>query len=303
MNHVPFTKFNHDNYIWLLNNDQSLPIGFMQSNLARNKADISFYYLDSVDQKFKPTYLKAEQDDLAPLDLGSHIVQPGKNSTFLFAPQNLKCQSTDIIVVNAQVNGKSKFFKPDLVRLDFTNDVKLVNDDEKVFAPLLQEGDQMFMFILRGLPVWSLGGLGRSVTVSFPKGCTAQIKNASAFSLRGRIPQMEIVQWNYDGQSGFINTTSNNIAKINFDVSFLKDCVGIIVEAVDSNKYFKELNSANSDTNSLINLRSIKQKGTIAFPPNLFPYPGAYKIRMRPINKDGKQCAFCSDHFMLNVSK
>ncbi len=305
MNHKPFSADEYNNCVWLQDEDQCLPIGLMAHDLEAGKIAAYFYYLSRADKCFYPVRSIKSQQGNGKQNLGTSKRIRGRKPTFVFSPAELKCQSCDALVFNVNIKYNEPSSKDQLVRLTFANDANQTNDDEEcVLAPFLaKEGDQTVIFPLRGKPIWSFGGRCYSIKVSFPKDLTVKVNDAFAVSITDDMPKFELTPENYSIQGGVVDLNStHSYSNINYDASFIRNCAGVVVEIIDWSEYFRELNSPYSEAQSLIDLHLMKSKGQIQLDRNMFKGSRYYKVRLRPVDKAGKQCAYCSDHFILHVS-
>jgi len=305
MNHIPFANTNHNNCVWLLDDDQSLPISLISSDLKKNKIKAKFYCLNRQDERFYQVGLY----ESPPKDYGENIDitkdSESSETKIVFSPIELKCQNVDAFVFRLKVKRKNDSVKDGWVKLSFRNDIKTNELKEpSLVAPFfLKDGDQTMIFIMRGKPVWLFGGTCYAIELTFPKGLSVQINSARAISIERYMPHFIIQNDRYDNSSAQLNLDLKHPgANVQYDASFIKDCVGVKVEIINASEYFSELNSPASKTHSLIDLYSNKPAGQIQIGLKMFTAPGYYKVRLCPLGADGIQCGFCSDHFLLHLS-
>ncbi len=306
MNHRPFIDHDYDNCVWLRDEDQSLPLGVLAHDLEAGKIAACFYYLNRAKQSFYPINIIKSQKRTYRQDLGLGKQTAGRKPTFVFSPTELECQFCDALVLNVNIKNNGSAFKDRFVHLSFTNDINQNNNEgELLLAPLVaKEGEQTLIFPLRGKPIWSLGGHCRSIKISFPKDLTVKINSAFATSIKNDMPRFVLNSENYNPQVGVVYLDSTYpCSTIGYDVSAIPNCAGVAVEIIDCWEYFRELNSPYSEAHSLIDLELRKCKGQIKIDRSMLRGSRDYKVRLRPIDKAGKQCAYCSDHFILHVSK
>ncbi len=328
MNHRPFSQQDFDSSIWLLDSDQSLPIGFMQNLLEQGKSHVYFYYLNAKDQHFYPVNFPrlqlqspASRTPTVSINIGGveqklpivdHIGIPTLTSdhkpTFILSSPSTKELTpwlVDAIVFQLNIPKPKKLPNTIPVEFGYLNDAqpeKLHTDH--LLVPLNQLSDKQSIILpLRGLPIWSCGGHCHMMKLSFPENYKIEMHNAFAASIKTLIPQIVLTSPNYDSRIGELVLNSKYPQSVvSYDVNAINNCAGVVAEIIEPGKYYTELNTCHSDGHSVIPIISMHPKGEIKLVRSMFKCSGPYKIRLRPINKQGKQISFCSDHFMLLVS-
>ncbi len=333
MNHRPFTEQNFSNCKWLQSDDQDLPIGLIAQDIRSNKNQFYFYYLDMADRRLHKIDLdKLQSSNASPAktrymsltnngqnqfvsdftDLGTPRIIPDNRGTLEFSFPVLDCWNTDLIIVEATVKNIAQFRHGAIAELSYCNDITSNNEktdhalSDTIAAPLrLDRAEQTLVFPMRGIPAWSLGGHCRRIRVSFPKDCIVDpCDRISAANARSAMPSFRIRGWNYCSQIGQIDLTAKcPETNLIYDARSMNDCDGVAVEALSKVDNFTQLNSPNSDNRTLIELIDMSGTGDIKLTRAMFPCSGTYKVRLRPIDKSGKQAGLCSDHVTLLVDK
>ncbi len=328
MNHIPFSDMNFSNGVRLPKKDQALPIEIMHYDLEWKNIFAHFYYWNMEDEQFHsinfPKEIEQTADNRASYTIALHkngFNQPwriigslekanitsSKKLTFFFQPKNLCCWTTDLIILKIHAANSNKEKRNSITaELNYTNDIQQTIDYANQLSVTLKpnQKDQFVTFVVRGIPVWSLGGRCKTVQISFPKDCSISIDQAVAASLDNLMPKMRALYPGYHKDNGTFDLCDKYPKSlIKYDASSIKDCAGVFVEVIGPNQNFKQLNSPDSDENSLIQVTSMNPTGCVKIDNSMFAFGGLFKVRLRPINTQAKQVGYCSDHFILHVIK
>ncbi len=324
INHKPFAERDSYKCQWLKNGDQSFPLALLKNEIESDKNQAAFYTWSMKDNRLSRVDLSsngaraingtysAEQapvviDERMPaLGIVSSLGEPYavSTNTFTFSPADLNCWSTDLLVFTIDIRafGKSKGIQ--FAQLDYTNEVKTDTALlDRLIVPIKpNQSSQTLIFPLRGTPIWALGGHCKNIQLTFPKGYAVHINKAYAANINKNMPQIESIGPHYDKSIGQLEISAlDSQAFINYDVRSINNCAGVAIEVIGPGAYFREMNSANSDTYSLAQSISMLPKGRMNVYRKMFPTDGPYKVRLRPIDKEGHQCGFCGDHFLVLV--
>lgn len=118
------------------------------------------------------------------------------------------------------------------------------------------------------------------------------------------MPKIKVLQPGYDDDTGRFELSKDYPqAIVQYDASSIKDCSGVALEVVRLSDSFRELNSPRSSGYSLVQLVGKSPCGQVKIDHSVFTCSGMFKARLCPLDQDGKQVGFCSDHFLLRVLK
>jgi hypothetical protein len=326
MNNVPFSPTRFNNCVWLSNSDQTLPLGLLRYDIAWGNTYSRFYYWKEADQHFhlvslpRDIPLGSKKIPYSTLDvhiggrtqpvqiidsLGANIKLIKHKSTVLFSPQNLSCWDADMILLKIKFHDFASIKCPK-AQLKYTNDFINMNDPIEHLIASLNAADtnRHLFFMLRGRNSWSFGGQCKTVQVSLPKEAALEGIEAYGARIGNQKPDLNILYPGFDKDTGIFEL-NNKYPQLTicYDSSLVKNCAGVSLEVIGPGDDFKELNSPNSDQQSIVPVTMTTPSGRIVLTNNLFPNAGLYKVRLRPIDIKHIQTGFCSDHFILHVSK
>ncbi len=328
MNDKPFLDRTYSNCVWLLNDDQNLPIGLLHDSIEQGKIKSHFFSLDAADRKFHAVKMyKQSMFDTKNTDVVKNVVCQSINGSskvkvhsienlgrakivskrrtiYTWSAKKIPCWSTDAFVFKVNVSRKLVSKSTEVVQVAFTNDISAnTNETNQVSFPLqLKEGEQWLVVPLRGKPGWSFGGYCRDVSIAFPLTAYANIEEAHAASFSEFLPRMNLDNSHYNPQVGQIELKTSIPAIIDYSVLPLNECTGVALEVIAPGEYFSDLNSPKSDTRSVIEYFSKGSTGQIKLTRNQLPVAGFYKLRLRPLNENREQCGFCSDHVIMHAA-
>jgi hypothetical protein len=238
-------------------------------------------------------------------DLGLPHETSNSNISFVFRPINLLSWPVDLLVLRIHKESSSSATQAIVASVKFTNNARLQLDGSDIFDKRLiylePEQDQFIFIPVRGIPIWSFGGNCQTIKISFPKSSHLSVSKAYAASIENLMPK--IILNNSHGEGGLDLNSRNQKCAITYDASSINNCTGVAIEVIGDSEHFEELNTLNSQYSALGQPVSMHAKGQIIFDRNMFPHEGLFKVRLRPIDKNGKQTSFCSDHFTVTVSK
>lgn len=226
---------------------------------------------------------------------------------FVYNPKDLKCWLYDVITFDIDIEKTSPREKSiGYAHLGYTNAVKAeMQPFDDLIVPFEPAKKKQILYIpVRGIPLWSFGDSCHKIELLFPKGCEVKIDRAYLTRLGDQSPQLTMNGFNYNPNIGqFVLNANYLAAQINYDARAIKNCKGIALEVIGPGQYFTQLNSQQSNQYSLVGLLTPNPHGQLILTRSLFPGDGLYKSRLRPIDRNGNQIGYCSDHFVVSVTK
>jgi len=160
--------------------------------------------------------------------------------------------------------------------------------------------EQNLIFPLRNLPDWVLGDKCRGLKLLLPPHSDIKL-------LAMNLPETDTIIPIVSGPSVIGLARSPNSQFIHYDASHISDCTQVALEIIGPyklpNQYadFETVYSDQPDRNVRFNIPASTPSGTLKIVRTSFPCIGTYKVRMRALDKNGKQVGLAGDHFLINV--
>ncbi|MBI4533349.1 MAG: hypothetical protein HY711_05315 [Candidatus Melainabacteria bacterium] len=214
------------------------------------------------------------------------------------------CWSVNFIAVTAELLGKAgggSGLGADLLYCnDLTPEFALQHRTHAQINTMPQE--QTFIFPLRSLPQWALGGQSHRLKMMLPDNCHLRIKSIELVPTKIIMPQIAFANSGYLGSKGFLHLSSNKTAQaITVDASNVPGASAVLLAITRPNLTFE---SQNPQQEGLVVDNSIhygSTVGTIVLKREMFPSTGIYEARLWAVDSQGRTVGVGSDHIVISI--
>ncbi len=303
-----------------------LPFGFLKESIAEKNKEILIYRWDAAKGKF----IKVE---IGKADASSFKSWSGENlQKILSVPEqkakpelSYSAQGTDISTAgnSGQIDidlGRNPCFNCDFIIVkavleqpassetgidllysnDMYPDFELRRRAHTTFK--LKEKEQTFIFGLRGLPEWSLGGNTRKFRLLVPPSSKLQISSVELAAPERVMPLISFPNSGYFGTKGYLHLGPDKVQQVlSVSVRDIPKATTYELEITRANLLFESQNGQ-SRSKVLWNLiPGSSAKGQTVLNFKDFKTPGIYEIRAWALDEQGTICGAASDHVVLSV--
>lgn len=303
-----------------------LPFGFLKESIAEKNKEILIYRWDAAkgkfvkveiskadassfkswsgealqkilsipEQKVKPTlnYLQDGADISTAANSGEIDLDLGSNP----------CFNCDFIVIKASMEQPAATETG--IDLLYSNDMypdfelrRRAHTTSKV-----GQKEQTFIFGLRGLPEWSLGGNTHKFRLLMPPGTKFRISSIELAAPQSVVPLISFQNSGYFGTKGYLHLGPDQPEQeLTVSVREIPEAKTYELEITRANLLFESQNGQ-SRSKVLWNLipgGSATGQTVLNFKD--FKTPGIYEIRAWALDKNGTICGAASDHVVLSV--
>lgn len=303
-----------------------LPFGFLKESIAEKNKEILIYRWDATQGKFiKVEIGKADASSfktwsgeelqkilsipeqkskpkLSYLTPGAEISTAANSGEIELDLGSNPCFNSDFIIVNA-VMAEPAAAETGIDLLysnDMYPDFELRRRAHTTFKS--GEKEQTFIFGLRGLPEWSLGGNTHKFRLLVPPSSTFRISSIELAAPQKVTPLISFPNSGYFGTKGYLHLGPDKLEQVlNVSVREIPKAKTYELEITRANLLFESQNGQ-SRSKVLWNLiPGSSAIGETVLNFKDFKTPGIYEIRAWALDEHGTICGAASDHVVLSV--
>jgi hypothetical protein len=299
------------------------PFGYLKQSLWENKANVLIRRWSPTEKQLIPVALPALNDretiswsgdqlkTMVVAGPGSRLHWNGSMATVTAHAQKLRpgadielpgvdCFNVEFVRVKANLDQPGNTASgADLLYQNNANPEFAL--DRRTHSPATNGSSQEWLFAMRSLPEWSLGGGKPRLRLLLPQGSITSITAIEVVNRKQVMPTLSFENSGYLGSKGYLHlSNSEPVKELQVDASNLPSAVATEIETTRTNLLFEEQHST-----TLSKLRRGLVKGpltgTIKLHKDDFPNAGIYELRVWAKDAADKTVGVCSDHIVISV--